>query len=45
MYITYREFVFVALNIQYAIRMRHIATCGLSGCKLFFTLSHKKARL
>jgi hypothetical protein len=27
--------VFVALVIQYAVHMRHIATCGLSGSTVF----------
>jgi len=27
--------VFVALIIQRALRMRHIAICGLSGCTIF----------
>ena len=30
--ITYYEYVFVALSIQHAKRMRHIVSCGLSGC-------------
>jgi hypothetical protein len=33
----------VALVIQHAMRKRHIAICGLSGCTKFFsTLSHKR---
>jgi hypothetical protein len=27
--------VFVALGVQHAIRMRHVATCGLSDSKIF----------
>ena len=34
--------MFVALGIQCAMRMRHIAMCGLSGCTIFSTLSHKR---
>jgi hypothetical protein len=34
--ITYYECVFVALGVQYAMRMRHIEICGLPGSKLFF---------
>jgi hypothetical protein len=39
--ITYSECVFVALGIQHAMRMRHIAICGLPVVQHFFTLSHK----
>jgi hypothetical protein len=35
-YITYPEWVFVALNIQHAKRIRHIIVCGLPGSKTFF---------
>ena len=34
--ITYSERVFVALDIQHAMSMRHIVMCSLSDCKLFF---------
>jgi len=34
--------VFIALVIQHALRMNHVVICGLSGCTLFFTLTHKR---
>jgi hypothetical protein len=34
--ITYSECVSAALVIQYAMGMRHIVICGLSGCIIFF---------
>jgi len=37
---TYPECVFVAIGIQYAIGMRRIAICGLSGSKYLSTLFH-----
>jgi len=40
--ITYFECVFVALGIQHAMRIRCIIICGLSGCTIFSTLSHKR---
>ena len=40
--ITYSESVFVALGIQHAMLMLHIVICGLPGCAIFFTLSHKR---
>ena len=33
----YSESVFVASGIQYAMRMRHILTCRLSGSTIFFS--------
>jgi hypothetical protein len=36
--ITYSECVFVATGIQHAMRRRHIAICGLPGCKIFFNI-------
>jgi hypothetical protein len=43
--ITYSECLFLHLRIQHALRMIHIIICGLPGCKIFFTSSHKTARL
>jgi hypothetical protein len=40
--ITYAEDVFVALCIQQEMRLRRIVNCALSGCAVFFTLSHKR---
>jgi len=34
--LTHFEGVSVALVIQHATRMRHIAICGLSGCTIIF---------
>jgi hypothetical protein len=34
--IKYYECVFVALGIQYEMRMCHIVICSLSGSKIFF---------
>ena len=38
MCITYYECVFVALGIHHAMRMRHIAICGLPGFTELFHL-------
>jgi len=35
---TYSEYVFVALGIQHAMRIRHIVICGLSGSTTFFNI-------
>ena len=35
---TYSEYVFVALGIQHAMRVRHIVICGLSGSTTFFNI-------
>jgi len=35
----YSEFVFVALGIQFAMRMRHIVICDLSGSTIFFHIT------
>ena len=40
--IIYSGCAFVALVIQQAKRMRHVVFRGLSGCTVFFTLSHKR---
>jgi hypothetical protein len=42
--ITYSECVSVALVIQYAKRMHHIAIYGLSGSTMFFHIITKTAR-
>jgi len=34
--ITYSECMFVALDIQHAMRMRHIVICALTGSTIFF---------
>ena len=39
--ITYTERVIVDFGTQNAMRMRHIAVCGLHGSTKFSTLSHK----
>jgi len=39
--ITRSECTFVALGTQHAMRKRRIAICGLSGCTIFRTISHK----
>jgi len=38
------ECVFVALDVQHAKRMHRIVICGLSGCTIFYTLSHERKK-
>ena len=40
--ITYTEFVFVALGIQHAMRMGHVAICGLPRSTEFFHIISKR---
>jgi hypothetical protein len=40
--ITYSEWMFVALGIQHAIRMRHFVIRGLLALQYFSSLSHKR---
>ena len=42
--ITYSECAFVALGFQYAMRMRHIVVCWVSGSKIFFHIIWLTAR-
>ena len=39
--VAYYECVYIALGIQDAMRILRIVICGLSGCTIFSTLSHK----
>jgi hypothetical protein len=41
---TFYEYVFVALGIQHAVRLRHIIICGLSGSTVLFYIISQKAR-
>ena len=44
-YYIFRDFVFVALGIQYAMRMRRIFICDLPGCTKFFHIISKTAQI
>ena len=44
MTITYSEFVFVALGIQHAMRMRYSVVCGLPAVQYFFKFILQKVR-
>jgi hypothetical protein len=43
--ITYSEFVFVALGIQHAMRIRHIVICDLPRSTIFFHIISKKRQI
>jgi hypothetical protein len=43
--VTYSDCVFVALDNQQVMRMRHIVICGLSSSAIFFSFISLKARL
>jgi hypothetical protein len=40
--ITYSEWVFVALGIQHAMRLRHIVVCGLAVLYIIFSAIYHK---
>jgi hypothetical protein len=42
--ITYSDYVYLALGIHHAMRIRHIVTCGLPGSTVFFTHCLKTGR-
>jgi len=44
-HITYPDCVFVALGIQHAMSLRHIAICGLSVSTIISTLSLERRNL
>ena len=43
--ITYSEGLFVALDIQRTVRMRHIVISGLPGCTVYFHIILQMAQL
>ena len=43
-YYVFREYMFLALGIQHAVRMRYIFICGLPGSTIFFHIVSQTTR-